>query len=247
MNGSSQDTSTALEPWFGAARQEYNFNPKLYPGSARSLPQSAPNGLGSPPITSVHPGSANPPTTTVTIRPPQTLPLKPSFDFSFRQQPPSLLSLPLPFSQPVQQNSATCTSPPQPHRQDILNEDASKANGLRRTTIIEEKPDKSNFHDDISMPSAVSTPRFTSSDVPLHDFRVKPVPSTQGEIPSPSDFSTDFSTISSTSSIARMSSPTSVHERRRNPSVSLSISVAVSQTKIFRPIALKIKGCLRTI
>lgn len=235
LNGSNQDTSAVLEPWFGATRQEYNFNPKLYPGSARSLPaQSAPNGPGSPPLASGHPGSTNPTTNTVTIRPPQSLTLNPSFDFSFRQQPPSLLSLPLPFSQPAQQNSVIRTSPPQLPHQDILKEGVLKANGLRHATIIEEKPDKNNFHDDISMPSAVSTPRFASSDIPLHDFRVQPVPSPQGELPSPSDFSTDFSTVSSVSSIARMSSPTFVHERRRDPSVSLSIIILpVSETKFF--------------
>ncbi|KXN86657.1 Zinc finger and BTB domain-containing protein 24 [Leucoagaricus sp. SymC.cos] len=214
------------EPRNNSTRAEYNFNPRLYPGSARfaasqtnltaTNTQVAPNRRGSTSAAAI--ASAHPPLFNS---------LHPTFDSGVRQQPPSLLSLSLPFSPPERQNSAVRISPPritagEEHKGEVRNENG-QIHAEREEKDVRQRI---SIQDDLSLLSAVSTPRFTP-DAPLQDFEVKPETDSglnvDISLPSPSDFSTDFSTISSVSSgMVYAASPTPVNQGRRGTSRSRS-------------------------
>lgn len=237
LAGPKRDSPTSSESRVNAVRTEYNFNPRLYPGSARSGAAQTPSGgPNSQAVIRMPRGPINPsisPAVPIPAQVPAPHTINPSFDFSFRQHPPSLLSLPLPFSPPKRQSSAIQISSPQltPPEDNQEQERTPESDDFRRHgPVVEERPQKGPFEDNISVLSAVSTPRFVS-DAPLHDFGVRPgtgpSPHTEGSLPSPSDFSTDFSTISSASSSrVHIASPTSIDKKKRQPSVShFSVSI----------------------
>ncbi|KAF9448582.1 hypothetical protein P691DRAFT_35477 [Macrolepiota fuliginosa MF-IS2] len=232
--GANPDTSSIPESRTGgAARTEYNFNPRLYPGSVRHAAQGVSSTSGPQPIGPAHRNTLPAPT-----QMPNFNHINPSFDSGFRQHPPSLLSLPLPFSPPKRQNSALRILPPPPTSPEGQEEERTpNTRGSHYANDIEEKkPRKGSFHDEVSMLSAVSTPRF-ASDAPLHDFVVKPgtsaSPNGDELLPSPSDFSTDFSTISSvSSSVVQIPSPTPIGRRKREFSRSRSRAASSARSDI---------------
>ncbi|KAF7761446.1 hypothetical protein Agabi119p4_9438 [Agaricus bisporus var. burnettii] len=126
--------------------------------------------------------------------------------------PASLVSLPLPFSLPQRQTSAVqIKSPPSEKKKGQL----SESDDLYVDAVVN-KHKKKAFEDSIAVVSPMTTPRL-GTETPLHDFGVKPEIGTHANAQSsPSDFSTDFSTISSASSgRERTVSPTPVGIRRQ--------------------------------
>jgi len=88
--------------------------------------------------------------------------------------------------------------------------------------VKETSPYKVPLQDDLSLPSAVSTPRYA----PIQEFSVTPGTDVYHTSPSsPSDSSTDLSTISSLSSnMLPGSSPVSANKRKHDLIVSIFLS-----------------------
>jgi hypothetical protein len=109
-----------------------------------------------------------------------------------------------------------------PPLEDNHEEQTSESDDPFVGAVVEGKHRKGTFEDGIAAASPVTTPRL-GTEVSLHDFGVKPeIGIHHNTQSSPSDFSTDFSTVSSASSGGvRASSPTPVGVQRRQPSVSL--------------------------
>jgi hypothetical protein len=224
FDSSKHNSPTISEPTrlTSATRTEYHFNPRLYPGSAR---------YAATPVASNHQTTVRAPgssisslsTPTASVAPSsQMIALnntRPSFDFNFYQPPPSLTSLPFPFSPPQRKTSAIRIMAPPSENKD--EEQIPEPDDPFVSAGVEGKHRKGEFEDSISTVSPVTTPRL-GTEASLHNFGVKPEMGIHHDTQSsPSDFSTDFSTVSSASSgRVRASSPTPVGERRRQASVS---------------------------
>lgn len=243
------------------ARAEYNFNPRLYPGSARhTTAQSLTIQQNSRAIIPIHKGNdssnvgtgARSPDSGLSAASPPRSSYTNLLDFGFCQ-PTSLLSLPLPPSSTASANHRNWSppaSPPFTRPQQISEDEENKwedkeSDILDYSTVIgKDQRQTQSFKDEISILSAVSTPRLVS-DAPLHEFGVKPGTSESpsrggGVLPSPSD----FSSISSVSSgVPPMPSPTPVGRKEKEPNVSVYRSL-VPATYTTGLIVLKIKSSI---
>lgn len=242
VGGVKRGSPTFSESRLNSSRAEYNFNPRLYPGSARFVAsQVLPNGSNGQNIQAsiaARRGSINalptPPANSSAFNS-----FNPSYEPAFRQHPPSLLSLPLPFSSLERQDSAIRISPPRSIATPETKREERDQEHLRFESVVKEdspQAHKASLQDDLSLLSAVSTPRFVA-DAPLQEFGVKPGVDTyrtsDTSLPSPSDFSTDFSTISSVSSnVLPAPSPTPVYKRKREPSRSRSRATSSTRSEI---------------
>ena len=204
---------------------DYKFNPRLYPGSARFATfQTSDGQQNTQSATPACRSSVSSLTAPLTCSPVFNS-FNPPHDFAFRRRHASLLSLP--FVPLERQNSAIRISPPQstvaqaavPETPDHtpVQED------LHLEPVVKEaSPYKASLQDNLSLLSSVSTSRY----VPLQEFGVTSGIDVYHTSPSsPSDSSTDLSTISSTSShMLPCSSPMYINERKCDLSVSIFAS-----------------------
>ena len=213
------------ESRFTSNRIDHKFNTRLYPGSSRFAALQTSNGQqNSQSASPVCRGFVNPLTAPLVCSPVFNSFNSP-YNPTFRRRHASLLSPP--FSPPERQNSAIRISPPRltavqaavPRTEDHtpVQED------LHLEPVVKEtNPYKMPLQDDLSLLSAVSTPRYA----PLQEFGVTPGTDVYHTSPSSqSDSSTDLSTISSISSnMLPGSSPVSATKRKRDLIVGIFVS-----------------------
>lgn len=238
MGGPTPEPLTTSEARLNSSRTDYNFNPRLYPGSARyAASQNTFNGQNGRACVPFRRDSTSSVATAPEVHPSTFNSLNSSYESAFRQPPPSLISLPLPFSPPERQNSAVRIISPERQNSAIRitgprliaaeeNKSEEQPYGDSDYTqseraVEQDSPQKVSLDEDLALLSTVSTPRFVA-DAQLQEFIVKPGHQNgDTSLPSPSDFSTDFSTISSaSSSVLHASSPAPSMKRKRGPSVS---------------------------